>query len=432
MLALTAACEDREVILPGQREGVREVLQTEGMAEPAAPSENRSQPAAVAPMTRNASWPQTPTTDATRIENARLGATLTQAWSVTIGQGDKRRARLTATPVAENGRIFTMDSAGQISAVASSGEVLWTVDLTPGRDRADQAHGGALALGAGRLYVTSGFGQVTALDPATGDTIWTQRVQAAATGVPTYYDGLVYAVAGDTTAWAIEADSGRVRWQLDGVSDLNNVSGGPAPAVTDQRVIFAFGNGMVQAAFRQGGLRLWSSLLASKRAGMAIASVDDITGGPVVRGNTVYAGNYSGSVSAMSLGSGERLWTATMGAADAAWPTADSVYLISDLAQLVRLDAQSGETIWRADLPGYVPTRRPQRKRDSFYASYGPIMAGGRLIVASSDGVIRQFDPRDGSLTGTLEVPGGATTRPIVANGTLYVVSTKGELYAFR
>ena len=84
------------------------------------------------------------------------------------------------------------------------------------------------------------------------------------------------------------------------------------------------------------------------------------------------------------------------------------------------------------DLPGYEPTRNPQRRRDSFYAMHGPILAGGRLIVAGSDGALRAFDPADGRLVGSAPLANGATTRPVVAGGVLYVVNTRGELLAFR
>ena len=65
-------------------------------------------------------------------------------------------------------------------------------------------------------------------------------------------------------------------------------------------------------------------------------------------------------------------------------------------------------------------------------AHYGPVVAGGQVVVASNDGVIRLFDPRDGSLARSVVAPGGATTAPVVAGSTLYVVSTKGDLLAFR
>jgi outer membrane protein assembly factor BamB len=45
---------------------------------------------------------------------------------------------------------------------------------------------------------------------------------------------------------------------------------------------------------------------------------------------------------------------------------------------------------------------------------------------------LRSYDPRDGSLVGSVEIPSGATTAPVVAGNTLYVVCRNGQLHAFR
>ncbi|WP_340423323.1 PQQ-binding-like beta-propeller repeat protein [Yoonia sp. GPGPB17] len=59
-------------------------------------------------------------------------------------------------------------------------------------------------------------------------------------------------------------------------------------------------------------------------------------------------------------------------------------------------------------------------------------MAGGRLIVTSSDGLIRQFDPTSGALIGQIDLPGGAASGPVIAGEALYVLSKNGQLHAFR
>ena len=46
--------------------------------------------------------------------------------------------------------------------------------------------------------------------------------------------------------------------------------------------------------------------------------------------------------------------------------------------------------------------------------------------------LLRAFDPTNGSLTHTAEIPGGAAAQPAVAGGILYVVGGNGQLHAFR
>lgn len=426
-----AGCDEREVILTGERMNVRDVLQTRADLS-ASETENTSRAVALAGQSANADWPQSGVSPFARVSHAAYSGGFAPTWSVAIGAGDGKRNRLNVDPIVASGRVYTVSADHIVQATSASGEVLWTYDLTPPRDAAKQGQGGGLAYDDGRLFVASGFGTVTALDPSNGAELWSQRLGATATGKPSARGGVVYVVGGDQTGWALEADSGRIRWQVEGVADVNNVAGGPAPAISDKYVVFSFGTATMQSVFRQGGLQLWNADILGRRNGVAVAGVDDLTGDPMIAGDTIYAGNHSGRFVAFSLADGERLWTARQGALGPAWPAGDSVFFVSDRNQLIRLDAATGEQIWAVDLPGYEPKRKPNRRRDASFANHGPILAGGRLIVASSDGMLRAFSPEDGALVSSVEIPGGATTRPVVAGGTLYVVSRKGVLHAFR
>ncbi|MEM9852500.1 MAG: PQQ-binding-like beta-propeller repeat protein [Pseudomonadota bacterium] len=95
-----------------------------------------------------------------------------------------------------------------------------------------------------------------------------------------------------------------------------------------------------------------------------------------------------------------------------------------------RLNASDGAEVWSADLPGYKANR--DRRRKAAFAHFGPILAGGQLWVAGSDGFLRSYSPTDGTLTGTVDIPGGAASQPAVAGGRLYVISGNGQLHAFQ
>lgn len=429
-LLLLAACDEREVILPGKREEVRSVLQDEPVEDLASTEGNRSRPISLPAPRTNPDWLQSQGTPATRTDHPALRATPQLAWSAPIGKGDARRNRITADPVVAGGRIFTLDSEALVTATSTSGATLWQTNLVPATDGADDATGGGIAYGGGRVYVSSGFGRLTALDPATGGILWQQDLDAVGNGAPTFANGVVYLVAGDATGWAIEADTGRIRWQLSSAPDLNNLLGGPAPAVTDTYAIFGFGSGEVQGVFREGGRRMWEVIVGGRRLGYARANVGDISGSPVVVGDTVYTGSHSGRLVALGVADGERRWTADEGPLSPVWVAGGSVFLVSDRNELVRLDAATGDRIWGAELPFFVKDR--PRRQSEIFAHYGPVLAGGRIVVGSSDGYVRFFDPASGAPRGALEVPGGATVAPVVAGGTLYVVSGKGVLHAFR
>jgi outer membrane protein assembly factor BamB len=430
VLALSG-CSQNEPILSGEREGIREVLQSEvRRAQIEETPENRVLPVALPAATVNADWTQRIGTPATRTAHPALSQAPDLAWSVNIGAGDSKRSRITADPVVADDRVFTLDAQATVAAVSTSGSLLWTADLTPPRDRSREGSGGGLAYGDGRVFVSSGFGLLTALDAETGAQLWQQDLGAPGTAAPAVYDGRVYVIAGDDVAWVLDTDTGRVEWQLSATPDIHNVLGGPAPAITDTYAVFAFGAGELQGALRKGGLRLWDAQVAGQREGVASARVLDITGDPVVVGDRVYTGSHAGRIVALRLGSGERIWTANEGRLNPVWPTGGSLFMVTDRNELVRLSDEDGSRIWGHSLPLFTASK-PKRQAE-IVGHFGPIIAGGQLVLASGDGHLRLFDPASGQMIRAVDLPGGATTNPVVAGRTLYVVSKNGQLLAFR
>lgn len=430
--AVLSACSEPDVILPGERENVRSVLQDQSGFDEDQPtfSGNTSRAISLPAMRDNAEWSQSIGTPATRVDHAALGSSLTLAWAANIGEGDSRKYRITADPVVSGGRIFTLDAQSTVTATSTSGATLWRVDLRPARDQEGDATGGGVAVSGDTVYVSIGYGVLAALDVATGATRWTQQLDASGSGTPTVSGDLVYLTAGDDTGWAVNRRDGTVEWQIGATTDTHNILGAPAPALTDDLAIFAFGSGEVQAVFRRGGLNRWDGTVLGKRAGRALSNVSDVTAAPVVSGNRVYAGNLSGRIVALDAGSGMRVWAAREGASGAVLPVGDSVFAVSDINELLRLDAADGAKIWGVELPNFVKTKPKRQGR--VVPHHGPILAGGRVIIASGDGMLRSFDPTNGALVGTVEIPGGATSAPVVAGRTLYVVSSQGQLLAYR
>lgn len=423
---LVAAC-DRGFILEGERFPLRAPF-AEGAGE--APV-NRAAPISLPATASNAEWTHRLGTPSTRIAHPALAGSLQPVWSVPIGQGEGRRHRITAEPVASGGLIYTLDSHAQVTAVTTQGEIAWTRDLTPSFTRSgDAASGGGMAVANGRLYVTSAFGVLAALDLRSGNVVWTKTFDAPLSGAPTVSGDRVYVVASDSTAWSIDAATGQTDWQLTGTPSPASMVGGAAPAIAGNLVLFPTPAGELIAARRDTGQTMWRTVIAGTRIGVAYAKVTDVTGDPVVQGDQVFVGNQSGRVMALNTRDGSRVWTADEAAYGPVWPVGGSVFLMSDRNRLIRLDSRTGDFIWAQPLPLHTETR--ERRRAEIYAHYGPLLAGGRLVVASSDGRIRLFDPASGALNGEIELRGGAAISPIVVGGTLYVVSRDGQLHAYR
>ena len=421
-----AACGEQEVILPGERLDLRDGTPAQTVQE----AVDRAVPLSLPAASVNADWTHRNGNPAHALSHPALNRGLQPVWSVSIGAGNGRKHRITADPVVANGRIFTMDSRALVSAFTTSGAVLWSTDLTPASDRSDDASGGGVAAAGDTVYATTGFGELTALDAATGATRWVQDLESAATGAPTVADGVVYVVTRNSIGWAVDAATGRILWQVLGAPSDSGLAGGPSPAIAGPLVIFPLSSGQMIAAVAGPGTQAWAASVAGQRRDRAFSRISDLSGDPVVLGDVVYAGNHSGRAAAFNSATGQSIWRADEGALSPVWVAGGSVFLISDENRLIRMDAATGETIWAVDLPFFTRERLTRRK--GTFAHYGPVLAGGRLLVASDDGLLREFDPGTGDFVGSTPLPQGAARNPVVAGGTLYIVTEDGTLRAFR
>ncbi|MBP7000601.1 PQQ-like beta-propeller repeat protein [Amaricoccus sp.] len=413
-----AACQGRETPLPGERIAVRPDT-TPVLTEAA-------RPLPLPPPVVNADWSHRNGAARGRFVHLAFSADPRLIWSADLGEGDARRRRIITAPIVAGGLVFAMDAAAQLSAFSTSGELVWRRSVAAEGQRADSGTGGGMAVDNGVLYVTTGFGQVLALDPRTGGERWRVTLDAPVRAAPAVEDGRVFVVARNDSAYALSAADGSILWRVQGAGGPG-VLGGATPAVDGPLVVIPFASGEVLGVLARSGLQVWGTAVTGGRRELVRNRISDITGDPVIDGDTVFASNQSGRSISLDRVTGERNWTIAEGSYGPAWPVGGSVFLLSDEGALVRIDAATGATIWTTQLPLYY-----NEKRKEAIVHYGPVLAGGRLWAAGSDGLLRAFSPNDGTLLATVELPGGAAAGPAIARGVMYVVTRDGRLLAFQ
>jgi outer membrane protein assembly factor BamB len=425
------ACGQREKVLLGERLDLHAPLLPVGETAPETEKESiRIDKLNLATPVINAEWTHRNGSTQHLIRQPALGRSLTKIWTAAIGNGNSRKYAITASPIVGAGRIYTMDSNMGVRAFTPDGAPLWAVDLTPPNEKTKEASGGGLAFDNGTLAVTTWHGEVLALDPATGAVRWRHQMTGAISSDPLILGDTIVAISRSNVALGLDIKDGRILWQQISTGDAAGIAGAGAPAALGQLTVLPFASGEIVGAVTNNGLRAWSASVSGGNKGIARAIVSDISGDPVIDGRTIYVANQTGRLAALDRRSGERIWTANDGSYSPVWPAGGAVFMVTDQFAVKRLNASDGTEVWSAELPGFK-TDRVRRQRDT-YAYFGPVLAGSQLWVAGSDGLLRSYNPEDGSLTGTVDIPGGAASQPAIAGGRLYILSANGQLHAFQ
>jgi outer membrane protein assembly factor BamB len=377
----------------------------------------------------NTEWAQSGGNASKSMGQLALGASLGEAWRASIGQGSSVRARLAAAPVVAEGRVYTIDTQATVRAYATqNGSQVWASQF--GADRSNRAalYGGGVAYDAGRIYATNGLGYVAALDARNGGIIWQVRPGGPLRGSPTVVGDTLYVMSQDNQIYSLKTSDGSTNWSSAAAVEIAGVFGSASPAFAQGTVVAGFSSGELNAYRYENGRLVWQDQLARTSIRTSVGSISDIDADPVIDNGQVIAVGQGGRMVALELISGQRMWELNIAGISTPWVAGDWVFVVTDEAKLIAVARANGKVRWINQLPAY---RNPRKKSGPISYS-GPVLAGGRLIVASSEGALINVDPVNGSFQSQTGIGAPVSLSPVVANSTLYVLDDEGRLHAFR
>jgi outer membrane protein assembly factor BamB len=403
---------EKPVPLPGKRVAV---LQQENVSGNLAAADK---PITLPPPRQNDSWSQPGGAANNAPGHLALGAAVKSAWSADAGTGSTFYGKLTASPIVYDGKVFTLDAAGKVSAFSMSGSAVWRVSVTPAGEKDREGFGGGLAADGGRIYAGTGFGYVVALDARNGNKLWEKYVRSPVRTSPTAAAERVFAVTKEGQVYCLSASDGTELWQFRGMGERASLLSNTSPAVEGDVVVVPYATGDLVALRVADGQPIWSETLARTRTASSMAAMSD-TARPVIDGGTVFAVGHAGRMVATKQNTGERLWSLTVPGIQAPWVAGDSVFVVDTAGQLMAIMRRSGEVQWTTKLPG-----------SSTWS--GPVLAGNRLWLTSNKGHLVSVDAATGKVETTQDLGQPIYIAPVVAGGRMFVLTDKARLIALN
>ena len=342
----------------------------------------------------NADWTQSGGNASKSVGQLALGTALGRAFTVQAGRGSSLTARLASEPVVAGGRVYTIDTLGAVRAFdGRTGGLLWASQTPNDRGNEASLYGGGIAYDNGRIYATNGLGYVAALDIRTGGIVWQVRPGGPLRGAPSIAGDAIYVMSQDNpdllaqgirrlaqlVASRIAGDCRRVRFGCSGCR----------PGHGRRRFLL----GRTQRL----SLREWPDGVAGRASAhqhpdqRVIAVRHRRRSGDRPRpGDRDWPGRAHGRARyhhrPAPVGTQYRGHLRRRGspATGCSWSPTD--------AKLLCIARSNGHIRWINQLPQF---EHPKRRRRARSTSTGPILAGDRLIVVGSNGVMINIDPVD-------------------------------------
>jgi outer membrane protein assembly factor BamB len=368
------------------------------------------------------------------------------------------------------------------------------------------------------IYFGSDDGNIYAVDSESGRQLWKYTTKGAVSSTPAIADGVLYVVSYDGKLYAINAATGATKWKfategehrfeakgLDGLEPKNQTMADPfdiylsSPVVVQGAVYFGSGDGNLYAVNAESGELKWKF-----KAG------DVIHASPAFSNGLVYVGSWDSYFYAIDAASGKERWRFhggedalihnQVGFQSSPAVVDGVVYTGCRDSNVYALDAATGKEKWRcfnelswvnsapavANGKVYFATsdsslfrivdaangKELVKQQDKAYMFSSPAIVGNTVLIGVLNGTLAARDANSGELlweyqverskqnqgwvltadrkfnspltfpSGTYEATvvgvnrqieiGSVFSSPLVAEGVVYVGSTDGYLYALE
>ena len=380
------------------------------------------------PATLNEAWAQPGGNASKSPGHVELSQGLKRIWTASV-KGANPRARLAASPVMSDGRLYVVDTTARVTAFdANTGAQIWSNALEVKDDGKSSRYGGGVSATATNVFATNGVGDVASLAADTGALVWKKRPAGPLRGAPTLSNGNLYVMTQDNQIYALRQSDGEPQWNEAGPVAASGIFGVGAPAAAQGTVIAGYSSGELAAYRYENGRSLWSDTLSRTAMSTSVSTLTDIDADPVIDRGRVFALGKGGRMASYELVSGQRIWEINIAGISTPVAVGEWVFVMTDEAKLLCVARSSGKVRWISKLQRF----KNEKKKKGPISWYGPVLAGGRLIVANSHGAIWSISPEEGAATEVFDVKNDVSLAPIVANNTLYILDDSGRISAFR
>ena len=318
---------------------------------------------------------------------------------------------------------FAMDAnvSGKTLTVANSEGVLAAFDSATGVEIWRTAAGAPIVAGVGSdgkfTAAVTRANDLLVLDG--GRELWRQKLLAPSYTSPLVAGGRVFLLSADRSVTAFDASSGRKLW--------NQQRPGESLVLRQAGVLLAVGDTLVAGmGGRLAGLNpgngsiRWEAAIATPRGTNDIERLVDLVGRVARDGGVVCARAFQAALGCVDTARGSLLWSK---------PSIGSVGVHGDDKFVFGVESDGKVIAWRRG----DGDRAWVSERLLYRSLTAPLAVGRSVVVGDEGGLVHWLSRDDGSLLTRMATDGSALVAgPVLASGTLIVVTRNGNIFGFK
>ncbi|MEE4219162.1 MAG: outer membrane protein assembly factor BamB [Xanthomonadales bacterium] len=359
------------------------------------------------------SWGDDEPGDPAPLVEFEQAVTVKKVWSTNVGDGMGKQG-LSMAPVYSSGKLYTADHEGRLVIVdANDGKKLLEL-------KTKQAFSGGPGLDETRLYMGTIDGRVIAYDRESGAELWNAQVSSEVLSPPASADGIVVVRCIDGRVFGLDQVSGRRVWIYDHSVPLLTLRGNANLLVRAGIAFVGYDDGSLVSLRVADGSVVWNQTVVSQDGRTELDRLSDIGTQMVIVASDLIVSSYKNRLVSLAADSGRLLWFKDISSAGGVVVDRTKLAISDKDDDLWMLDRRNGSTTWKLDRLSNRGLTRP-----AFYGNY--------VVVGDMEGYLHWLDADIGSFVARVRAgKKGFAAAPFSIGTTLYVLTSKGDLVAYR
>ncbi|GAB7218357.1 outer membrane protein assembly factor BamB [Vibrio comitans] len=334
-------------------------------------------------------------------------------WSTSVGDGvGQYFSKL--TPAYAYNKVFVASRDGKVMALdPESGDQIWTVDLE--KDVPARLAGGIKA-SYGQLFIGTENGEMISLDAETGEEKWRVEVDGEVLSVPETDANLVLVHTTRGALVALEEETGNEMWTVSTEVPNLTLRGTSSPVAVSGGVFWGTANGRLAAAIVERGQMIWQQPVGTPKGATEIDRLVDSDAKPLIVGGMLYTIGINGQLVAIDLRSGSPAWKRNYSSAQDMTTDGRNIYLVTDKDYVVAVDARSGTELW-------------QNRELEYRLLTAPAIIDRKIVLGDSEGYLHWLDRNTGEfISQQLEHDSGFAVAPIEVDDGFVITTRNGNV----
>lgn len=197
------------------------------------------------------------------------------------------------------------------------------------------------------LYFGTYDAKLVAASLSTGSVLWEKTLTSEILSEVFYDNGKIAVQTGDGWLSLLDAKSGETLWRVKEDLPPLTVRGTSSPVISGDIVIAGFASGRLKALSVNSGDLLWSYEVGKPEGRYEIERLSDIDGRLIVKNGIVYSVAYNGTLAALSVETGRPVWQRSI-SSSVGVAVRDQLLIAVDMkSKVIALNARNGSEVWQ-------------------------------------------------------------------------------------